>query len=318
LNLADPNGFGAFNTMRAGITAKRQVTGLTKVLTGGTEILSFDLFTLMADDLARQLKDTDAAPIRDKCEGAKKIYLATHGLPTDTDHAFASAAGGNALCTYKQLAFFMLKLLPNRKKTYNLGLIMCYGARSASYRASALDHQGKIPAADLATSFAYKFFRQVCPFRKVRMTARTGAVAFSASSGRSQVEQEVAIDARVDKEEFLRDPAVLSQITAWQGEKKTRDRDPNLGPAWMAMNDRFKNDPFATAQDATEQTAKDYQAILRTKGGFQQIQDDKPDLEKYGKFVYTYEGSVLTIMNKYGGPKAGVWPEHVLYRGPLM
>lgn len=323
LNLADPvgSGSGAFNAMARGIEAKRRPETKKKVVNGNAVVETIDLFPILASEQQRQLDGADIRPIRIKCQTAAKIYLATHGTPSDTGAAFSAASGGAVLCSCSQLAFLMLKLLPERNEQYNLALIMCYGARSENYRAATLNHQGQLEPADLKTSFAYKFFRSICMFRNVRMTARTGAVQFT-GKGKSLVEQEIAIDARSDKDEYLHDAELLKTITAWQAEKKRCDKDMKLFEAWQALNDKFKTDPAAAAADDNEKMVKEYQTILRTKGGFQKIQDENPDLAKCGKIIYTFDvrrpGAGLTIINKYGDSTQGTGPEHVLYQGPLI
>jgi hypothetical protein len=68
---------------------------------------------------------------------------------------------------------------------------MCYAARSQQ---ADLDHNGQIPVNELTSSFAYKFFRSICTFRSVRMTARTGAVSNDGELNHTvETEEEVSL-----------------------------------------------------------------------------------------------------------------------------
>lgn len=317
INLADPGGIGAIASLRQGVTAKQRRTGLGRVLYGQHAVDQVDAFALLAADQNHTLQRTDPGlqALRQLCVRSKKIYLATHGVPTDVDHAFANAAGGVPLCTARELARFMLMALPQRDEAYNIALVMCYGARTATYRSAQLDHQGMVPINDLRTSFAYKFFRDVARSRHLRMTARTGAVAFDAATGRSTVEQEMSIDARIDKDILVRQPHVVPltqanralEVQAAQGGNGTYD-------AFRNLSNQFRNDPNRVANNADEQTIKDYQGLMRDRQQYVDIMDAHGDLAKYGKLVFTYVGGTLTIINKYG-VNGGIAPNTTLYQG---
>lgn len=317
INLADPSGMGAISSLTTGVTAKRRRTGIKKKIFGQNTVETIDAFDLLDKDLRGVLKNEDVEELREKCRVAKKIYLATHGTATDTEHAFAAASGGTSLCTYRQLGKFILKIFPIRSKTYNLGLIMCYGGRTSNYLTVNLDHQGQIPANSLKTSFAYKFFREICTYRKVRMTARTGAVAFNSQTGQSMVEQEVSIDARVQKEEFLRGPDITPKVEAWQAERKKHGMITTDWDTWQALNKKFKDSSTLPAQNDLERIIKDYQDIIRTKMIYQDVMETNQDLAKYGKIVYIYDSYGLTIVNKYGKPP-DIPPGYILYQGRVL
>lgn len=99
INLADRNGFGPISSLHSGVTAKRTNRGLSKLFKGIDTTNLVNAFDLLDKDLLSQLNrnDPELTDLRSKCDAAKKIYLATHDLPTDVDHAFANAAGGNPL-----------------------------------------------------------------------------------------------------------------------------------------------------------------------------------------------------------------------------
>lgn len=334
INLADRDGFGAISSLRQGITNKRKRTGLSRKLYGQHAVQQIDAFDLLEADRAGTLQRTDPGLIalRAACLAAKKIYLATHGTPTDVDHCFAKATGGAPLATARELARFMMLALPAQTATYNLALVMCYGARTSNFRSTNQNHQQVIGANDLRTSFAYKFFRELCVARKVRMTARTGAVAFDGATGQSMVEDEVAIDARIDKEAFLRQGHIVPTTQSWQQAQRQRAQNeqalnlPNNAPLnarplhqFGQLNDAFKNNPGRAPTNDEERTVKDYQDMMRTKQGYIDTMQANPDRQKYGKIVYEYVAGQISVTNKYGDPtNGGVQPQTVLYQGPLI
>ena len=302
INLADRE-IGPIAGLTNGITAKRTRSGLGKLLKGQDHVHRFDAFPLMDDFLVGNLARDDQRllALRALCQRAKKIYLATHGTPTDTAHAFSAAAGGHPLCTVQQLGDFMLTAMPVRNTEYNLALVMCYGARTLTYRAAQLDHQGMIPIQDLRTSFAYKLFRIILSGRGVRMTARTGAVAFDNATGVSTVEHETSIDARIDKENFLRQPHIRPATQA------NRQRELQAAQGGNASYDQFQQlsrgfraNPGRVAVTGQERDIKAYQDIMRQKQAYVDIMEANTDRTKYGKLVYTYRAGTLEIVNKYG------------------
>lgn len=303
INLADRSNMGAISSLSNGVTAKRTRTGLSALLKGQNNIETVDAFAMLDDDLLGNLSRSDLRmqALRQKCLQSKKIYLATHGTPTDVDHAFAAAAGGTPLCTAKQLAQFMLAALPKRDKPYNIALVMCYGARTLTYRTAQLDHQGMIPITDLRTSFAYKFYRALIVHRKVRMTARTGAVAYDNNTGVSTVEDELSIDARIDKENFLRQAHIVPAMTAWRGHRGLAAQAGNAQyDQFTRTTERFTNNPTHVPRNAREVDIKAYADVMRMKKAYQDIMDANTDRTKYGKLVYTYQSGQLKIVNKYG------------------
>lgn len=202
-----------------------------------------------------------------------------------------------------------------RKDEYNMALVMCYGARTANFRSTALNHQGMIPFNDLRTSFAYKLYSRVARMRRMRMTARTGAVSFDSHTGVSKVEDELSIDARIDKEIFLRRPEIIPGTQAF---KQARNLAASNGTPALAEFDRlktsFEQDPHKLANTAEEIIIKNYTNILRTKQQYSDIMDAHPDSAKYGKLVYTYQNSILTISSSYANNGGRL----TLYQGSMV
>ncbi|MEZ4473739.1 MAG: hypothetical protein R3F60_23700 [bacterium] len=317
INLADRNGLGAISSLFAGVTARRRRGQFASLFLARHQVELIDAFDMLDDDLQGTLRRSDqrAVAVRNRLLGAKKIYLATHGIATDVDNCFASAAGGVALCDFRQLARFMLALLPVRDTPYNLALVMCYGARTQTYRTTQLDQQGMVPVQELRTSFAYKFFRELSRHRKLRMTARTGAVAFDAQTGRSTVEQEIAVEAAIDKEAFLRQQHVVPASQAWrQANVQAAAGGNQTFDAFQQLNAQFKNNPNRPAQNQGEQVIKDYQDIIRQKEAYIAIMDANLPQAKYGKIVYTLNGGTLSIVNKYANNGGSM----LLYQGLMI
>ena len=289
-------------------------------LFSGNEVLELSLFALMAKYQAGHLplSDPELQTVRTACAGATKIMLCLHGLHNDVQSGFADDSMAHtpmaAVASHTDLARFTRSFLPLLDKVYNLALIMCYGARSQNYR---LDHQGMIPANELRTSFAYKFYSQICIPRNVRMTARTGATGFDERTGGSTVESEASVLARADKDDFLRLAATQTDINDYIALKDSYTKAAHGGSearalAWLAMDGRFRDNPDLVAANLDEAKVRAYHQVLRRKAAYEANMQGQ-DRSKYGKYVYTYSAEdQLTIYSKY--PKPGV----PLYHGPLL
>jgi len=296
-----------------------QRTGIKKVFCGqGNVVEKFDLFDLLAGFNGNgAMSAAQLTRVQQSCRQANKIFLCIHGKHNDTESGFASLTLGGAmtnLTTWQQLANFIILLLPERFEPFNLALIMCYGARTEHFR---LNQQGDLPADEIKSSFAYKFFSKLCVARKVRMTARTGAVQMDPSTGHSMVESEESVNARADQEDFLRareEEAVFDNIKDLKTRMTTRAGGASEESAqrWMALEARYKATPDAAANTDEERIIKTYQQAVRRKKEYQAIMDGNPDKTKFGKIVYTYSDNVLIIRCKY--PEPGV----NLYSGPLL
>ena len=296
-----------------------QRTGIKKVFCGqGNVVEKFDLFDLLAGFNGNgAMSAAQLTRVQQSCRQANKIFLCIHGKHNDTESGFASLTLGGAmtnLTTWQQLANFIILLLPERFEPFNLALIMCYGARTEHFR---LNQQGDLPADEIKSSFAYKFFSKLCVARKVRMTARTGAVQMDPSTGHSMVESEESVNARADQEDFLRareEEAVFDNIKDLKARMTSRAGGASEESAqrWMALEARYKATPDAAANTDEERIIKAYQQAVRRKKEYQAIMDGNPDKTKFGKIVYTYSDNVLIIRCKY--PEPGV----NLYSGPLL
>ena len=329
LNLADPGGMGPVATVKAGLDVKQRSRSTVTVADNVVPI--YDLFNELksADSLRMSSELTEIAVA---CDKADKIYVCTHGLADDTEHGFANASGGTALAGWKEFGRLLAKLMPSKSKVYNIALVMCYGARSETYRSSDLDHTGRIPAAMLRTSFAYKLFKHLCDQgRSIRMTARTGAVAFDRKTGASSVEQEAAIDIALDKEEFLRSAKSQRAISDWKQYKdeamaagKAADaagkKESSVAKKWMETDAKFKANPDASTglfASGMEKAGKAYHQTVAKKNALEQRKAQYQDLAKYGKLVYENNAAGITIVSKYGNQN-DIGPGTVLYTGPMI
>lgn len=291
-------------------------------LFSGNEIIECSLFALLnkykSGPGALTRSDPELLRVRSMCNTATKIMLCLHGLHNDVQSGFANDTLNHtpmaAVASYSDLAELTLTFLPARDKTYNLALIMCYGARSENFR---LNHEGMIAPGDLKTSFAYKFYRRICVFRNVRMTARTGATGFDEETGRSTVESEASVQARADKEDYMRLLATQNAINDYVALKDSYTKAAHGGSelraqAWLVMDGRFRANPDLVAGNPDEAKVRAYHQVLKKKKEYEDTMTDQ-DRTKYGKYVYTYSSKDgLTIFSKY--PKPGV----VLYNGALL
>jgi hypothetical protein len=330
LNLADPGGIGPVSRVKSGLEAKQRTRPTVTV--GDAVVPVFELFEDLRNVDSRKVSDELAAAAV-ACDQADKIFLCTHGLANDTEHAFAKASGGEALATWAEFGKLLAKLLPSSDKRYNIALVMCYGARTDTYRSSDLDHTGQIPASMLKTSFAYKLFKYLCEKnRKIRMTARTGAVGFDSKTGKSSVEQEAAIDISLDKEEFLRSARTDKIIKDWKAFKDAataagmaaqaagKTEIPSKYKKWSAADQKFRSNPDkATGLFASdvEKSGKAYHQVIAQKNALEQRKAQYQDLGKYGKLVYSKSPDGIMIISKYGNQK-DIGPGTVLYSGPLL
>jgi hypothetical protein len=322
LNLADPGQMGPVTKVKSGLQVR--VKNSARTIGVGDDVVPihdlFDMLTIVKGDRLGNL-GADFDRVRDDCDSAEKIFLCTHGTASDTEHGFAAATGGAPLGDWKDFGRLMRRLLPRKDKTYNLALVMCYGARTETYYARDLDHQGRIPASLLKTSFAYKFFKYLCDGhgRNIRMTARTGAVGFSDKTGASSVEQEAAIDIGLEKEEFLRQPKIQMTIDQWKAYKDAVDSDAKAAK-FVKVDQKFKKNPNAAAKSfsSMERAGKAYHQMLARKNALEMQKFNYADLRKYGKIVYETADGGLRVINKYGSADTGIGPSTVLYEGPFL
>lgn len=321
LNLADPGQIGPVSRVKSGLTAR--VTAAARPMAIGDDIVPihdlFDMLGAVHGDHKADLGGALASLVND-CDSAEKIFLCTHGIATDTEHAFAKASGGDALGTWKDFGRLMRRLLPRKDKVYSLCLVMCYGARTDTYHARDLDHQGMIPGAVLKTSFAYKLFKYLAydHGRSIRMTARTGAVAFDDKTGSSSVEQEAAIDVRLEKEEYLRGAKITRVMDKWKQYKAEINSDAKAS-AWLKVDNKFKADPEAWVNlfSGKQRAGKAYHQAVAHKNALELRKAQYGDLGKYGKIVYSKDQGGVRVVNKYG-VGGGIGPATILYQGPFL
>lgn len=234
--------------------------------------------------------------IKSACANAKKVYIVLHGDPRTTDTAYTNAIGAIgvvALCSSQQLAAFLATILPKNDKQI-LALVMCYGARCKDYRSANVNHQGAMDIGNLKTSFAYRLLYELAQLGfRPNLTAVTGKIQHDNTSGRSLIEREELIDVNMElaeiQRQFTQDAKLGGGGEAW---KKTDTGKQQFDTIKKLQDDR-----------------KDIRATL--KGG--------DESNKYGKLVYRYKPTTLTIANKYGGAGTGdVGPGTIIYKGPLV
>lgn len=239
---------------------------------------------------------TTLQAIRAACASAEKVYLVLHGDPRTTDTAYTNAIGAVGvvnLCTSHQLAAFLDGVLPN-KAHQPIALVMCYGARCKDYRSANVNHQGAMDIGNLKTSFAYRLVYELVQLgRTPLMSAVTGKIQHDSTSGRALVEREELIDVNMELAELSR------QFT----------QDAKLAGG----GDVYKKTGPGKAQfDGIKQLQDQRQGVRATLGG-------GDESNKYGKLVFKYKGTTLTIANKYGGQgPASVGPGTIIYSGPLV
>jgi hypothetical protein len=200
LNFEDPIGQygGALQSSIAGIGVKGNVKGHAVQTFDCVELIRRYITGLPAPITAQDLTALDLA-----CFSADKIYVVIHGDPRRG--AVGLTTDMQQLCTAAQLAVFLLRIVPVRQAQYTISMIMCYGARSATWQHALADHQGRMSPQILATSFAYRLFKEICTLRNVRLTARTGRVNHNPGTGVVNVEEDMAIDEYIDMDEYNKD-----------------------------------------------------------------------------------------------------------------
>lgn len=323
LNFEDPIGnySGALQSSVAGIGVKANVKG--------HQVQTFDCVELITRYITGQptpITAPDLTALQVACVGADKIYVVIHGDPRRGTVGLTTNM--QQLCTAAQLAVFMLRIVPARQAQYTISMIMCYGARSATWQHALVDHQGKMPAQVLSTSFAYQLFKEICTLRDIRLTARTGRVNHNAQSGVVYVEEDMAIDEYIATDEYNKDIiANRAQRQAPVDAAKTQFLlNGGNDQQWTAMFDKHRLNANAPAVGPQEMVIKPFVAWLyhgkqATVDAYDAAWMQAGNIEraKYGKLVYTYTGGKLKVVNKYGNPhdkkiKAG----YVLYSGPLL
>lgn len=248
------------------------------------------------------------------CSIADKIMLSIHGHADDTTCGYVEQFGkASKRVDYRQLAQFLLLFLPTQSERYHLALITCHAARSANY---LKDHTGALTRLDVQSSFAYRFYKEICTQRNVLMTARTGSVSFREHDGRSLVQTEAGVRCEVELEAIQKSKE-LARISERYEELKERvfEKEGNIRRV-LAMEEKIREELDKGRTDWSmasfeERLVIDYQVAKRRVTRLQQLQNEEQG--KFGKFIYRYEASEgeVTVLRKY--PK----PSTILYQGAL-
>jgi hypothetical protein len=330
LNLADRDPAGLAGKSVASLRKKYPHRGSVKsFFMGANEVYNVDLFELLENQRdASYLPKPSGAPairapslklseveretlaIRLLCDRADKIMLGIHGKFDNTTHGFAAQGWGEGhgvggdYREYSQLLKQFLKF----GGTYKIALIVCYGARSENYR---LDHDGMLSKEDIKSSFAYKFFKEIYPVGNITMTARTGSVMFNASTGKSEVQSELAVSAEIDDNEIQRAPETKNIDDKYRTLKTRMELTPSDTLAFDAMEERMSARGSHPRNDH-ERIIKNYLDMI---GRLHAAADTKADqFQKSGKFVYRYDRArgYITVQRKYEDAKKVM---RVLYEG---
>ena len=275
-------------------------------------IRSLGSLTALMPQLLQRIRERVA--ISELCGRADKIMIGVHGHFGDTNQGYAGMGwgmGSGVVGTASEFARLIAGFLCGGK-SYKLALIMCFGARSARPR---VNHDGDLEEADIKSSFAYKFFKEICQRSEatVSMTARTGSVAFDASTGRTMVQTEAAVQAEMDNADLQ--AAEYTKRIARNYEQLQRflcNTEEGL-QKFRAMQERMEEGGVEPRNPA-ERTIKNYVDLRQQVTRLQQQSSDL--VGKYGKFVYQYDrpANRVTVLRKYnqGAPAFGR-----LYEGPL-
>jgi hypothetical protein len=304
----DPAKFGA----GAAASGTAQVYAKREKQVGKAKMVFYPCQELIARDANGTLTKDDVKDIRKHIAASKTVVFILHGKPDDTDQGFSTTGG--AVCTFRQLGRLAKLLMPERDTIYHVSLIMCYGARSANVR---LNHDGMIPRDQLASSFAYKFFRELCGARNVRMVAWTGAVSNDGALKHTCENEEQVL--YVDKKQEVAALQASPQKAQIEQEKTALLQRLN-----MSNNDfgnvllKFMNNPNAAAVNDVERFAIRYLPYSSMRAGWMMnLYPNRNQTSDYGKLIYEFSGGQLVITNRYGAT-GGVAVNTELYRGGLI
>ena len=247
------------------------------------------------------------------CGVADKILLGVHGHFDDVSCGYIGKFGERSEpVNFRDLAQFLLMFLTNRSERFNLSLIMCFGARSKRY---LLHHEGHLEEQDVKSSFAYKFYKELCTQRHVFMTARTGAVSFAEHDGGSLVQSEAAVGADIEFETMQK--AERTEVIAYQYKELyeshfLKEKNVNaLNKMESAIHTEIeKGRTDWSSASGQQRVIIRYLTLKKEVGRLSAVKDKS--LPKYGKFTYySAPGSGrIKVYRKY--------PEvELLYRGKL-
>ncbi len=248
------------------------------------------------------------------CSIADKIMLSIHGHADDTTCGYIERFGMTSKrVNYRELAQFLLLFLANQSERYHLALITCHAARSENY---LKDHRGGLTTRDVKSSFAYRFYKEICTQRNVLMTARTGSVSFSEHDGRSLVQSEAAVRYEVELQAIQESEELERLKELYEGLKEVEFQKFGNIRRFLTTEDKILQEIEKGRTDWSmasreEVTIIRYQKAKRRITQLERLKDE--DHGKYGKFIYRYDptSSVMTVLRKYPHPAA------TLYRGGL-
>jgi hypothetical protein len=324
LNFEDPNPGNSTGKIQGGRNLQKLGAGASA---GGTAEVykkreaQFDKATmvfypcqeLIARDRTGTLSKDDVADIRKHIDKSKTVVFIIHGKPDDTDSGFSTSGG--AVCTFKELGRLAKLLMPVRDEPYRVSLIMCYGARCSNVR---LNHDGMIPPGALATSFAYKFFRELCGARNVRMVAWTGAVSNDGDLKHTCENEEQVL--YVDKKQEVAALQASSQKQDIDLEKSALLKKHNITDQDFGNKVLFKfsNNPNAAPTNEIDAFAIRYLPYSPMRANWMMnLYPNRTQTSNYGKIIYAFDGAQLVITNRYGST-GGLPVNTELYRGPLL
>lgn len=325
LNLADKHEDGLAKTSAEALRQKYpRYSWLYECFAGANQVQVIDLFELLQRDrtgfpfsslqsLLPIIRSLQARlEIARLCASADKIMLGVHGRFGETERGFASMGweqGSGVIGNYQEFAALLSSLLfPDRQ--YRLALIMCYGARSQNFRKK---HDGQLDETDLKSSFAYKFYKELCRTYRITMTARTGSVHFNSQTGKSMVQTETATEAEFDKAEFQSSPGTKLVSTNYETLQEQMWNSGRLDEFYQMQEGILRLSGRPDSQD--ERVIYDFHNVQRQATHLESTSGQSAS--KYGKFVYEYNPDTqqIRITRKYDSHGNKVF--QVLYEGAL-
>ncbi|MBL9003416.1 MAG: hypothetical protein JNJ46_04165 [Myxococcales bacterium] len=222
------------------------------------------------------------AKVKRCCETRTQIMICIHGYERDTDNSYVRR-GRNEYARedpihFRALAYFIHHLTVDRETPLNILLSRCYGARSRNYLKNH-ENLAQLTPDDLKSSFAYKFADALVRKKRglqLRLTARTGALAFNYETGESLVQSE---DAILAVHEFRRLRDEIAEI------EDTNIHERSISD-FMDLKARF--------------------AVVRRRA------DHTPTRRKYGKLVYEFNGQ--DVVGEFGVKITNKYPQQTLLR----
>jgi hypothetical protein len=272
----------------------------------------------------------EMAEIKREVSSARKVMLSVHGPLKEVDHALIRHPQGvpGEKVSYQDLGGFLLLVLDENTQ-HNFTLVTCFAARTLNYRQPHLDERDNSAITvgiDWRDSFAYKLFNELCPARKVRMTARTGELSFNTVTGRSEVQTELSIQGTLDNEAIQAEEGVAESQKWWntnvgrlmQREQPNPFRDfainltkatnhPRPADKLQALRQLQANPNLSTQDPDTPLCVRYLNNLVRLTEASARQRD--PVKGKYGKIVYRYVPTVgICVFSKYPVP-ALLYPE---------